>query len=37
MVAKIINVSPSTIGRELSSNIAKCGKTAGNYIAANAA
>ena len=29
-------VHPSTISRELSRNIAQCGKTAGKYLAANA-
>lgn len=36
MIATELNVAPSTISRELSRNIAKRGKTAGNYIAANA-
>jgi IS30 family transposase len=36
MIANEINVFPSIISRELSRNIAKRGKTAVNYIAANA-
>jgi IS30 family transposase len=36
MIAKEINVDPSTISRELKRNVAKRGKTAGKYIAKNA-
>jgi IS30 family transposase len=36
MIATELKVAPSTISRELSRNIAKRGKTAGNYIAASA-
>ena len=36
MIAREIGVNPSTVSRELSRNIAKRGRTAGNYVAANA-
>ncbi len=35
MFAREIGVDPSTLRRELSSNIAKRGRTAGSYVAAN--
>lgn len=36
MIAREIGVHPSTISRELGRNIAQRGRTAGNYVAANA-
>jgi IS30 family transposase len=36
MIAKEIGVDPSTISQELGRNIAQRGRTAGNYVAANA-
>ncbi|MBM3455156.1 MAG: IS30 family transposase [Bacteroidetes bacterium] len=36
MIAREIGVHPSTVSRELGRNIAQRGRTAGNYVAANA-
>ena len=36
MIAANIDVDPSTVSRELSRNIAKRGRTAGDYVASNA-
>jgi IS30 family transposase len=36
MIAREIGANPSTVSRELSRNIAKRGRTAGNYVADNA-
>jgi IS30 family transposase len=36
MIAHQLEVHPSTISRELKRNIAKRGRTSGNYVASNA-
>jgi IS30 family transposase len=36
MIAANIGVDPSTVSRELSKNIAKRGRTAGEYVGSNA-